>query len=123
MTNIEEIFHNIIQIYNYPSKERNFGDIIKDRLSQTFHNLPSQEKRLFPNVIENLVDEINIFTSLMNEPSKIQEKENLKTSFEELEFTVKFLFVTDNYPCFIRDFYKRNKKNKGRFNFIKKYYF
>ena len=55
--------------------------------------MPSQEKRLFPNVIENLVDEINIFTSLMNEPSKIQEKENLKTSFEELEFTVNFFLL------------------------------
>ena len=71
MTNIEEIFHNIIQIYNYPSKERNFGDIIKDRLSQTFNNLPSQEKRPSPNVIESLVDKINAFASLVNEPSNI----------------------------------------------------
>ena len=120
---IEKILFIIIQIYNYCSKERNFGNVIKNRLSQCFHNLHPKEKRLFPNIIENLVDKINVFTSLINEPSKIQKKESLKTSFEELEFTVKFLFVTDNYPCFIRDFYKRNKKNKGRFNFIKKYYF
>ena len=90
---IEKILFNIIIIYNYRSKKSNFGDVIKNRLSQWFHNLPSQEKRLFPNVIENLVDQINIFTSLMNEPSKIQEKENLKTSFEELEFTVNFFLL------------------------------
>ena len=105
MTNIEKILYNIIQIYNYPSKERNFGDIIKDRLSQTFHNLPSQEKRPYPNVIESLVDKINAFASLMNEPSKIRDKDCLKTSFEELEFHVNFLIDTGNYPPAISEFF------------------
>ena len=54
---VQEIFCNILQIYNYSSEHRNFGDIIKDRLSQCFCNFPLQEKRPSQNVIEKLVDE------------------------------------------------------------------
>ena len=43
---IEEILFNIVRIYNYSSNERNFGDIIKVRLSQCFHNFPFQDSDL-----------------------------------------------------------------------------
>ena len=75
-----------VKIYNYPSDEKNFGDIIKDRLDRGFHNLPSQEKRNSKTIIEKLVDEINAFSSKMNDPIKGREKDCLQSSFEELEF-------------------------------------
>ena len=107
---VQEIFFNILQIYNYSSKGINFGDIIKDRLSQCFCNFPLQEKRPSQNVIEKLVDEINAFASLVNEPSIIQEKDCLKTSFEELEFDVNLLFDTDKYPRYISEFFSKEIK-------------
>jgi hypothetical protein len=107
---VQEIFCNILQIYNYSSKRINFGDIIKDRLSQCFCNFPLQEKRPSQNVIEKLVDEINAFASLVNEPSIIQEKDSLKTSFEELEFDVNLLFDTDKYPLYISEFFSKEIK-------------
>ena len=107
---VQEIFYNILQIYNYSSKGINFGDIIKDRLSQCYCNFPLQEKRPSQNVIENLVDEINAFASLVNEPSIIQEKDDLKTSFEELEFDVNLLFDTDKYPRYISEFFSKEIK-------------
>ena len=107
---VQEIFFNILQIYNYSSKRINFGDIIKDRLSQCYCNFPLQEKRPSQNVIEKLVDEINAFASLVNEPSIIQEKDSLKTSFEELEFDVNLLFDTDKYPRYISEFFSKEIK-------------
>ena len=107
---VQEIFFNILQIYNYSSEHRNFGDIIKDRLSQCYCNFPLQEKRPSQNVIEKLVDEINAFASLVNEPSIIQEKDDLKTSFEELEFDVNLLFDTDKYPRYISEFFSKEIK-------------
>ena len=107
---VQEIFCNILQIYNYSSEHRNFGDIIKDRLSQCYCNFPLQEKRPSQNVIEKLVDEINAFSSLVNDPSIIQEKDSLKTSFEELEFDVNLLFNTDKYPRYISEFFSKEIK-------------
>ena len=104
---IEEILFNIVRIYNYSSNERNFGDIIKVRLSQCFHNFPFQEKRPSQNIIEMLVDKINAFASLVNAPDKIQQKDCLKTSFEELEFNVNFLLMTDNFPRYISEFFAK----------------
>ena len=106
MTNkIEDILFNIIKIYNYPSDEKNFGDIIKDRLCQVIHNLPSQEKRNSKTIIEKLVDEINAFSSKMNYPIKGREKDCLQSSFEELEFNVNCLCAIDNYPPATSEFF------------------
>ena len=102
---IEDILFNIIKIYNYPSDEKNFGDIIKDRLDRGFHNLPSQEKRNSKTILEKLVDEINAFSSKMNDPIKGREKDCLQSSFEELEFNVNCLCAIDNYPPATSEFF------------------
>ena len=102
---IEDILFNIIKIYNYPSDEKNFGDIIKDKLYQGFLNLPSQEKRNSKTIIEKLVDEINAFSSKMNDPIKGREKDCLQSSFEELEFNVNCLCAIDNYPPATSEFF------------------
>ena len=74
---------------------------------QGFLNLPSQEKRNSKTIIEKLVDEINAFSSKMNDPIKGREKDCLQSSFEELEFNVNCLCAIDNYPPATSEFFSK----------------
>ena len=93
----QEILLNIIEIYNYNSRRRNFGDIIKERFTEYFPNFRFSKKRNSATEIENLIDEINVLLSDLYEPKNKNEMDSFYFSLKEKEFKLNCLYAMDKY--------------------------
>ena len=93
----QQILLNIIQIYNFSSQRKNFGDVIRDRIAQSFENFSFPQKRDCPTEIELFVDEINALFEEANGPNNKEKMVAIYNALEEMENKLNCLCATNTF--------------------------
>ena len=93
----QQILMNIIQLYNYSSKRKNFGDVVRERIVQTFTNFSFTEEKKYPTEIEIFVDEINTLFDEANDPKNKEKMVALYNTWKEMEYKLNSLRATNKY--------------------------
>lgn len=116
----EQIFFNIIQIYNFSSQRKNFGDVIRDRIAKSYANFSFPQKRDCPTEIELFVDEINALFEEANGPNNKEKMVAIYNALEEMENKLNCLCATNKYFPSTLDYLHREINNlKNIFSLLK----
>ena len=116
----QQILFNIIQIYNFSSQRKNLGDVIRDRIAQSYENFSFPQKRDCPTEIELFVDEINSLFEEANGPNNKEKMVALYNALEEMDNKLNCLCATNKYFPSTLDYLHREINNlKNIFSLLK----
>jgi hypothetical protein len=103
----QQILLNIMKIYNYSTQRKNFGDIIRERLSQSFLDFSFTQEKKAPTEIELLVEEINTLFEEFNGPKTKEKMVALFNTIKEKENKLNCLCDTDKYFPSTLEYFRR----------------
>lgn len=104
---IQNIFINIIDIYNYDSCQSKFGQIIKERILPFLGNKLNSNSRKIKTEMENFNDEIIILYNKISNTKHNIIPVDLQNSLKEKEFNLKWLKTINRFPAASLEYFNK----------------